>query len=154
MPRRWSKLQHRMQNIFDPNIRLQFHCAIYRILGHVDTVCPRYFLMLNGEIIWDWPKDYCANLNYDEMYLVCRSSATDISDLIGDYLNSNRHSLLTLKDGWGILDILRATDRRIGRRQWDGFLENINPKVSTAVEKIISARKNSGRGSMKNKRNN
>lgn len=55
MPRRWSKLQHRLQEIFAPNIRLQFHCAIYRIPGHVDTVCPRYFLMLNSEIIWDWP---------------------------------------------------------------------------------------------------
>lgn len=54
MPRRCSKLQHRLQEIFAPNIRLQFHCAIYRIPGHVDTVCPRYFLMLNSEIIWDW----------------------------------------------------------------------------------------------------
>ena len=70
MPRRWSKLQRRMHEIFDPNIRLQFQCAIYRIPGHVDTVCPRYFLMLNGEIIWDWPRDYMADLNYEEIHLV------------------------------------------------------------------------------------
>ena len=73
MPRRWSKLQRRMHEIFDPNIRLQFHCAIYRIPGHVDTVCPRYFLMLNSEIIWDWPRNYTEGLSHEEMYLVYRS---------------------------------------------------------------------------------
>lgn len=73
MPRRWSKLQHRLQEIFAPNIRLQFHCAIYQIPGHVDTVCPRYFLMLHSEIIWDWPRNYTEGLSHEEMYLVYRS---------------------------------------------------------------------------------
>lgn len=130
-----------MHGIFDTNIRLQFHCAVYRIPGHVDTVCPRYYLMLNGEIIWDWPKDYSGDLSYEEMYLVYRSSASDLSELIAEYLNADRRTALNLKDGWGIFDILRASDRRIGRRQWDGLLENINPKVSNAVEKIINTRK-------------
>ena len=143
MPRRWSKLQRRMHEIFDPNIRLQFHCAIYRIPGHVDTVCPRYFLMLNGEIIWDWPRDYMADLNYEEIHLVYRESASEISDSIADYLNSDRKAALCLKNDWGILDIFRAADRRIGRRQWNGLLESINPRVSNAVEKVISSRKNS-----------
>ena len=116
MPRRWSKLQRRIYTIFDLNIRLQFHCAIYRIPGHVDSVCPRYFLMLNDEIIWDWPKDCSAKLNYKEMYLVYRSSASDISDLINVYLNADRQSFIILKDDWGTLDIFRAADRRIGRR--------------------------------------
>ena len=100
MPRRWSKLQRRIYTIFDLNIRLQFHCAIYRIPGHVDSVCPRYFLMLNDEIIWDWPKDCSAKLNYKEMYLVYRSSASDISDLINVYLNADRQSFIILKDDW------------------------------------------------------
>ena len=100
MPRRWSKLQRRIYTIFDLNIRLQFHCAIYRIPGHVDSVCPRYFLMLNDEIIWDWPKDCSAKLNYKEMYFVYRSSASDISDLINVYLNADRQSFIILKDDW------------------------------------------------------
>ena len=150
MPRRWSKLQHRLHEIFDPNIRLQFHCAVYRIPGHVDTVCPRYFLMLNGEIIWDWPKDYSGDLSYEEMYLVYRSSASDLSDVIAEYLNAERKTALSLKDGWGILDILKASDRRIGRRQWDDLLENINPKVSNAVEKIINYRKISRKSQIEN----
>ena len=150
MPRRWSKLQHRLHEILDPNIRLQFHCAVYRIPGHVDTVCPRYFLMLNGEIIWDWPKDYSGDLSYEEMYLVYRSSASDLSDLIAEYLNAERKTALSLNDGWGILDILKASDRRIGRRQWDDLLENINPKVSNAVEKIINYRKISRKSQIEN----
>lgn len=56
--------------------------------------------MLNDEIIWDWPKDCSAKLNYKEMYLVYRSSASDISDLINVYLNADRQSLIILKDDW------------------------------------------------------
>lgn len=151
MPRRWSKLQRRIHAIFDPNIRLQFHCAIYRIPGHVDTVCPRYFLMLNGEIIWDWPRDYTEGLNHEEVYLVYRSSASSLSNFIAEYLNADRKTAIGLRDEWGILDILRAADRRIGRRQWDGLLENINPKVSDPVERIIISRKNAGQTSVKSK---
>lgn len=53
--------------------------------------------------------------------------------MIAEYLNADRETAIALKDEWGIADILRAVDRRIGRRQWDGLLENINPKVSNAV---------------------
>ena len=56
--------------------------------------------MLNDEIIWDWPKDCSAKLNYKEMYLVYRSSASDISDLINVYLNADRQLFIILKDDW------------------------------------------------------
>lgn len=56
--------------------------------------------MLSDEIIWDWPKDCSAKLNYKEMYLVYRSSASDISDLINVYLNADRQSFIILKDDW------------------------------------------------------
>ena len=56
--------------------------------------------MLNDEIIWDCPKDCSAKLNYKEMYLVYRSSASDISDLINVYLNADRQSFIILKDDW------------------------------------------------------
>jgi hypothetical protein len=56
--------------------------------------------MLNDEIIWDWPKDCSAKLNYKEMYLVYRSSASNISDLINVYLNADRQSFIILKDDW------------------------------------------------------
>ena len=79
----------------------------------------------------------------EEIHLVYRESASEISDSIADYLNSDRKAALCLKDDWGILDIFRAADRRIGRRQWNGLLESINPRVSNAVEKVISSRKNS-----------
>ena len=81
MPRRWSKLQHRLQEIFAPNIRLQFHCAIYRIPRHVDTVCPRYFLMLNSEIIWDWPRNYTEGLSHQAQraILIKKSNRTLIN---------------------------------------------------------------------------
>ena len=56
--------------------------------------------MLNDEIIWDWPKDCSAKLNYKEMYLVYRSSASDISDLINVHLNADRQLFIILKDDW------------------------------------------------------
>lgn len=39
-------------------------------------------------------------MNYKEMYLVYRSSASDISDLINVYLNADRQSFIMLKDDW------------------------------------------------------
>lgn len=70
--------------------------------------------------------------------------------MIAEYLNADRETAIALKDEWGIADILRAVDRRIGRRQWDGLLENINPKVSNAVGKIISSRKISRKSQIEN----
>lgn len=70
--------------------------------------------------------------------------------MIAEYLNADRETAIALKDEWGIADILRAADRRIGRRQWDGLLENINPKVSNAVGKIISSRKISRKSQIEN----
>lgn len=70
--------------------------------------------------------------------------------MIAEYLNADRETAIALKDEWGIADILRAVDHRIGRRQWDGLLENINPKVSNAVGKIISSRKISRKSQIEN----
>ena len=70
--------------------------------------------------------------------------------MIAEYLNADRETAIALKDEWGIADILRAVDRRIGRRRWDGLLENINPKVSNAVGKIISSRKISRKSQIEN----
>lgn len=70
--------------------------------------------------------------------------------MIAEYLNADRETAIALKDEWGIADILRVVDRRIGRRQWDGLLENINPKVSNAVGKIISSRKISRKSQIEN----
>lgn len=70
--------------------------------------------------------------------------------MIAEYLNADRETAIALKDEWGIADILRAVDRRIGRRQWDVLLENINPKVSNAVGKIISSRKISRKSQIEN----
>lgn len=70
--------------------------------------------------------------------------------MIAEYLNADRETAIALKDEWGIADILRAVDRRIGRRQCDGLLENINPKVSNAVGKIISSRKISRKSQIEN----
>ena len=70
--------------------------------------------------------------------------------MIAEYLNADRETAIALKDEWCIADILRAVDRRIGRRQWDGLLENINPKVSNAVGKIISSRKISRKSQIEN----
>ena len=70
--------------------------------------------------------------------------------MIAEYLNADRETAIALKDEWGIADILRAIDRRIERRQWDGRLENINPKLSNAVGKIISSRKISRKSQIEN----
>ena len=44
---------------------------------------------------------------------------------------------MTLKDPWGIIDIVRAADRRIGRRRWDQVFAISN----SAGREILLARK-------------
>jgi hypothetical protein len=62
-----------------------------------------------------------------------------ISNLIRDYINCPKEALLEPfeNDRWGLTDILRAADRRIGKRR----LLEMNPENPWA-KKIISFRLN------------
>ncbi len=113
------------------------------------TGIPRYWITLGKEIIWDYPKQF-VSLGYLDRHLLERPYpfrwpyATDISEiscLIREYLDTPRSQILSkpfAHDIWGIVNILRATDRRVGSRQWEALKQSAS---SEAVNKILAIRK-------------
>ncbi|HIT95602.1 MAG TPA: hypothetical protein IAC45_00795 [Candidatus Aphodousia faecavium] len=128
--------------MLDPALNLQIHCTLYRIMGHGGMQeFPRYFVTLNGKIIFDWPKDYplgensgTPKMDYEHLFF---GRASHISDAITDYLNANAQKQMILTDPWGITDIIRAADRRIGCRRWDAVFALSN----CAGRQVLLARK-------------
>lgn len=130
--KRWSKLQRDVYKIIDPKLNLQIHCRAYRMPNSQSTrpQIPRYWITLNEEIIFDIPKD----LKKEKIKLY--EHIPNISQLLRDYINSPIENLVSkeFNDDYGIINILKAADRRIGKRQWNK-LPNIYP-----INKILEFR--------------
>ncbi len=136
MSKPWSKLQRDIYKLIDDRINLQIQCRAYRMPESISTnpQIPRYWVTLGKEIIFDVPKN-AETGGYDpnQLYIFIPL----ISQLIRDYINSPLDGLVEKKfdeDTFGFTDILKAADRRIGKRQWDKL-----PRTE-AVQKIIAAR--------------
>lgn len=57
--KRWSKLQKELYLIIDPEIDFQIHCAVYPMRSdRATSPCPRYWITIGKEIIFDYPKDF------------------------------------------------------------------------------------------------
>lgn len=77
--RRWSSLQRELYKIIDDKINFQVHLSKYRMQSRYGSAdLPRYWITLNGEIIFDYPKQFVAsdtdwsfirNLNGDKKIL-------------------------------------------------------------------------------------
>lgn len=154
MGKRWSKLQKKIDDLVDPALDFQIHCVKYRVPGHGGMQeFPRYFVTLDGKTIFDWPKDYpLGDSNCEKLDISCLffGRASDISDAISKYLNAPEKARMTITDPWGIVDIIRAADRRIGRRRWDQVfaLSNFAGRQILLARRATKARndKMGGRG--------
>ena len=136
---RWSKLQKRMYAVIDDRIDFQIQCAGYRMQsGRGSTALPRYWITLGKEILVDYPKQF-VHLPTEYPYPY-DGGASEISALIQEYLDTPVNELLTKKfeaDIWGLVPLLLAADRRIGRARWQE-IEKISSGES--VKKILSER--------------
>ncbi len=145
--KRWSKLQKKLYEIIDPNIELQIHLTMYRMQSAWgSTDLPRYWITLHQEIIFDYPADFMnrkglvQNLSGEEIYYPYGNDISAISNLIEEYLNTEKENLFSKhfeRDFWGLANILKAADRRIGKRR----LEQLRRKThNQAAQKIIAER--------------
>lgn len=141
----WSKLQRAVYLIVAPDLPLQVQCRVYPMDAvYGVTGIPRYWITLGKEKLWDYPKQF-VGLGYLDRHLPNKwPYATDISDIscvIREYLDTPRGEILSKPfehDMWGIVNILRAADRRVGSRQWEDLRRSAN---SQAVNKILDMRK-------------
>ena len=155
MSKRWSKLQREIYDLIDSEINLQIHCSVYRMESQRgSTDMPRYWITLGKEIIFDYPKQFLNEKLSDygrkkprpayqtvEYMYPYETDIDTISNIIRDYINTPVTSLLPFDfefDNWGLTDILKAADRRIGKKK---LAEHFVDTNDAAVRKILRARR-------------
>jgi len=136
--KRWSKLQSRLYEFVDEKIKFQIHCVAYPMRSQRgNTDIPRYWITLNKEIIWDYPKDFLNNQELLNPYFPYGTYISEISALIREYTDTPKEEIFEKQfknDKWNLTDILQSVDRRIGKRR----LARLQAKLNhIAVNKII-----------------
>ena len=155
MSKRWSKLQSEIYKLMDESINLQIHCSVYRMDSQRgSTDLPRYWIILDKEIIFDYPKQFLNQKIFDytgtkagsefqtlEHTYAYTTDIGSISDIIREYINTPSVSLLSTDfkyDNWGLTDILKASDRRIGKKKLAEYFKDTDKEY---VKKILVGRK-------------
>jgi hypothetical protein len=143
--KRWSKLQREVYLIRADGLDFQIQCRVNRwetLRAHRQS--PRYWITLGKEIIWDYPKDFIHKERPEESRTYIEypwnSEVSKISDLIREYLDTPKSELMSKyfeNDLWGLINILRATDRRIGQRRLKALRSKTRNK---AARKVIEQR--------------
>ena len=134
MPKRWSKLQNRLYNLMDKSIDFQIHCALYEMNSndgcHANKL-PRYFITIGKEIVWDYPRMFDTTERYGFNSYPWDCDIEDISNVIEEYIERPKEDLMKTfdRDKWGITDILRVCDRRIGKRRLKEIKENTSNEI-------------------------
>lgn len=148
--KRWSSLQRELYKIIDDRIDFQIHLSKYRMNSqHGSTDLPRYWITLGDDIIFDYPRQFIdtniegnviKNLRGDRFYYPYQTEIFDISAMIREYMDTPKDEVFSKhfgNDVWGLSNILKAADRRIGTRR----LEILKHRIKNqAAQKIIQKR--------------
>jgi hypothetical protein len=144
MSKPWSKLQKELYLLRARGLDFQLQCRVYRMNSQMgSTNCPRYWIILGKEIIWDYPKDFISKTHPNRArprWYPYGTDIPDISNLIREYIDTPKNELISKKfekDFWGLINILRAVDKRIGARRLPELKKKTGNK---AARKIIGAR--------------
>ena len=136
----WSQIQRKLYHLFDPNINLQVNCVVYPGGGKTClNGIPRFWVTLDGEVIFDCLHDYMWLWKNKDFYLGNLPLEDDVSLCCGvviRYFQAPVDDLTSLHDRFGLTDILLAADRRIGKRRWP----EIYTTRSEAAQKVLVAR--------------
>ena len=131
---RWSQLQSLIYNVWCDDLQLQIHCTGYPLSGSASV--GRYWITLGKQIIWDVPKDFPEEREKGTYNPV----TSEITEVIRSYLDTPRDELMTRdfhEDRWGLVDILRAADRRLGTKSLE---ELARRSPSAPAAKVLAAR--------------
>lgn len=118
-PYAWRNLAACVDDLIAPNLRGRLVMGHHRMARDGEW-CGSYWFDLDGERIFHLPGPYAdkgwgaGRIRYPAIYRW--DDATMFERVIGTYLDTPRDELLEpiAKDAWGITDILRAADRRLG----------------------------------------
>jgi hypothetical protein len=141
---RWSKLQRDLYRLIEPRLDFQLHCRVVRMQSQRGrTNLPRYWITVGGEVVWDYPGRFVHRPTRFAGGPTGYPHTTDISAismLIRDYINTPLPTLLRHafeQDCWGLVNLLRAADRRLGR----GRLLALKRKTHNRAARLIIERR-------------
>lgn len=144
MSKLWSKLQKEYYLLVADGLKIQLQCRAYRMDSKMgSTNLPRYWVTLNKETIWDYPKQFVGREHPSRAqtnWYPYTTDIPDISNLIREYIDTPKDELFNKEfknDHWGLTNILKASDKRIGKRRLPDFKKKIKNK---AALKVIEAR--------------
>ena len=146
MAKRWSKLQSRLYRLIDPALNFQIHCAVYEMNsndGWHGNKLPRYFITIGKEIVFDYPKDFDTTWEYGYNAYPWKTDMDRLSELIADYIQCSEADLMKAAEGdrWGLTDILRVCDRRIGKRRLQKLKDSTtNETLLKIIDKRLHGR--------------
>ena len=142
--RRYSKLKKRIENLFAPDLNMKVYCNVYpSYSSRWFMPNPRVWITLDKEIIFDFIKDFMKLQipMHDGTYrTIFYEDVTDISHTIHEYIETPVNILfdhIFEKDCFGLTDILKAADRRIGKNRLLLLRERTQ---SEAAKKVIGNR--------------
>ena len=106
----------------DPKADFQIHVALYEMNsndGYHGCKLPRYFITIGKDIVFDYPKDFDTTEKYGFNSYPWDNDMDAISDLIEEYIERTEADIMSPfeNDKWGLTNILRVCDRRIGKRR-------------------------------------
>lgn len=153
--RPFSKLKKQIENLFVPELKMKVWCISYPVRSQYgSSSIPRFYIQLEKEIIWDFPKDFpIKEANYH-----CWKDQTELSQLIREYIDTPvlelpkkkfalEHIKRTDQYLWenrqdsydfklGLTDFFKAADRRLGKEKLLKWSEKIsNPNVHLIIAK-------------------
>lgn len=136
----WSKLQREIYKLIDEDLGIQIHCRAYRMTASRSRSpqIPRFWITLGKDIVFDIPRQ-AEELQSDWAW----AGIGCINYSIREYIDSPLKGLLEKSflphDNYGVTDVLKAADRRIGKAK---LLEWSKEHPEDAVQKIIVKRFN------------
>ena len=140
MSKAWSKLQKEYYLIVADGLKIQLQCRTYRMNSQMgSTNLPRYWFTLNKEIIWDYPKQFIGKKHpnrVESTWYPYTTDIPDISNLIREYIDTPKNELFDKEfenDYWGLTNILKASDKRIGKRRLLKLRKKIKNKAAIKV---------------------
>lgn len=127
----WSKLERKLRDLPDPGLDLRFRFTAYRQESIEtpwagDAAC-KFWITQGKQTLWAVPRDRHSG-DTREVDFTARRSPAWLVELAAEYLQVPRNQLIEWTpdwSGWGLPDLLKACDRRIGKRQWDTLRQQL-----------------------------
>jgi hypothetical protein len=154
MSKPFTKLEKIIEELFEPNLKLKMKCFSYPVRSQYgSSSIPRFYLQLDKEIIWDFPKDF----EIKDIPFYSWMGDNKISELIREYIDAPLAELLDkefsteklsfmanfmhrenkeVNIDYKLTELFKAADRRIGKEKLFKWHKNIgNPKVDLILLK-------------------